>query len=39
MGTEIDALLWAIFHTQAAFDAGNLAGFNNPLLDGIAVGT
>jgi hypothetical protein len=38
MGTEIDALLRAIFYTQTAFDTGDLAGFNNSLLDWVTVG-
>jgi hypothetical protein len=38
MGAEIDALLWALFDAQAAFYAGNFAGFDNTLPAGVAVG-
>jgi hypothetical protein len=39
MSDEFDALLRAIFDALAAFDAGDFAGFDNPLPVGVAVGT
>ena len=39
MGFKTDALLGAVLDAEAAFDAGDLAGFNHHLFNGVFVGT
>ena len=38
MGTQVYALLGALFDAETAFDAGDFAGFYDPLAVGVAVG-